>query len=107
MTELTASQERALYESDRPAWLTYVAVRMAEQLRAADDASITTRWGALPRDYQCAVWKRLTPATRNRIRVLRALAQAAPVAYNVPVPTHAPVANCPQPDQGNIAEACA
>lgn len=74
MRELSASEERALFETDRPAWLRYVAPRMAERLQSmvdVPDATLADTWGFLSRDYQRAVWPLLDEATRTRIRRAR------------------------------------
>lgn len=74
MSELTASAERALFETNRPAWLAYVAPRMATRLRAmtdVPDVTLSDAWGFLQRDYQRAVWVLLDEPTRTRIRNAR------------------------------------
>jgi len=71
MADLTASAERHLYETDRPAWLAYVAPRKAEQLRNTRDEALGGAWSDLPRDYQRAVWLLLDAETQGRIRAVR------------------------------------
>lgn len=71
MSELSASAERALYDSDRPAWIAYVAPRMAAGLAGLADEVIGPTWAALARDYQRAVWAHLDDTTRERIRAAR------------------------------------
>lgn len=97
---LTPDQERDLYESDRVAWLAYVAPGTATKIASEPDSSIGHAWATLPRDYQRAVWPHLHTTTRERIRRARA-------AGDVPAPTHLPIPNCPQPDQGNAGEVTA
>lgn len=72
MNALTASAERALYDSDRPAWLREVAPRMAERLANVRDEVLGGAWSDLPRDYQRAVWLVLDEPTKDRIRAARA-----------------------------------
>jgi hypothetical protein len=73
---LTPSAERHLYDTDRPAWLRYVAPRMAAVLAdTGDDAALGDTWARLPRDYQRAVWPQLDDPTQDRIRAVRAAAE--------------------------------
>jgi len=71
MADLTASAERHLYETNRPAWLKHVAPRMAEQLRNTRDEALGGAWADLPRDYQKAVWLVLDAGTQQRMRAVR------------------------------------
>ncbi len=57
--KLTPSEERALYETDRPAWLAYVAASFAQKLLAGGAHSIRTAWSLIDRDYQTALWRTL------------------------------------------------
>jgi len=109
MTDLSSSAERHLHDTDRPAWLAYVAPRMAVRLsEMADvpDATLADTWGFLSRDYQRAVWPLLDDAMRDRIRAARKALLASDGHTMLP-PTHLPIPNCPQPDQGNAGEAAA
>jgi len=63
--------ERSLYETDRDAWLAYVAPRMARRIAAASDEQIKRDWTRTPRDYQTVVWQHLDDTQRARIRKLR------------------------------------
>ena len=65
------TDERALYETDRVAWLTYVAPNMARKLAVEPDAKLGATWARIPRDYQTAVWPLLDEPRRQRIRKLR------------------------------------
>lgn len=72
MADLTPDAERVLHDTDRPAWLKYVAPRMAQRLREFDaDASLADAWAFLQRDYQRAVWALLDEPMRARIRNAR------------------------------------
>lgn len=103
MADLTPSAERELHDTNRPAWLEYVAPRMAQRLREIDrDSTLADAWGFLQRDYQHAVWALLDAAMRQRIRDARRR-----MVVDVSAPTHLPIPNCPQPDQGNAGEASA
>lgn len=109
MLDLSPSAERALFDADRPGWLAYVAPRMAKRLQEmtdVPDATLADTWGFLSRDYQRAVWPLLDDATRDRIRAARKALLASDGAPLLP-PTHPPIPNCPQPDQGNAGEAAA
>ena len=66
--------ERAMYETDRNAWMKHVAPRMASRLVAATDEQIKRDWNGMARDYQTAVWQHLDETQRARIRTLRTTA---------------------------------
>ena len=65
------TDERALYETDRVAWLNYVAPSMARKLAVEPNATLGATWARIPRDYQTAVWPLLDETQRQRIRKLR------------------------------------
>jgi L-alanine-DL-glutamate epimerase-like enolase superfamily enzyme len=68
------SEELALYQTDRPRWLTTVAPKQAARISddTYDDAVLAAVWAAMPRDYQVAVWQLLGDSARTRIKSLRA-----------------------------------
>jgi hypothetical protein len=66
--------ERALYETDRTAWLAHIAPRAALRIAAASDEQVQRDWQRTPRDYQTAVWQHLDETQRARIRKLRSAA---------------------------------
>lgn len=69
--ELSLDQQLALYDTDRAAWLAYMAPRMAALLTAGSDQDAAIRWPLMGREYQRAVWARLDRQTRKRIRAIR------------------------------------
>jgi hypothetical protein len=67
------TDDLALYETDRPAWLATVAPKQAARIAddTYDDASLAYAWASMQRDYQTAVWALLPEAQKQRIRMLR------------------------------------
>lgn len=68
---MDAIDELTLHDTDRAAWLAYVASNMARRLAETPDATLGVLWARIPRDYQTAVWPHLDEAQRQRIRKLR------------------------------------
>ena len=68
---MEAIDELSLHETDRVAWLAYVAPNMARKLAVEPDATLGATWARIPRDYQTAVWPLLDEPQRQRIRKLR------------------------------------
>ncbi len=65
------TDERALYDLDREAWLQYVAQNMAAKFGDMPDAMLADTWDRMPRDYQMAVWEHLGETERARVRKVR------------------------------------
>jgi hypothetical protein len=65
------SDEYALYQQDREAWIAHVAPRMAERIAAMPDAEVADTWPRLSREYQLAVWELLDTDQRRRVRAAR------------------------------------
>lgn len=69
---MTPGEEMALYRSDRSAWLTQAAPRLAARFYHCSDADMSQRWAFLSRDYQRAVWHALDDPQRTRLQRIRA-----------------------------------
>lgn len=68
---MTPSDERRLYETDRPAWLRLIAPKMPAVIDANTDEELARSWGMMGRDFQEAVWAHLSEAQRERVRMVR------------------------------------
>jgi hypothetical protein len=68
---MTHSEEIALHNRDRGAWIAYVSPGMARSLMLLDDAGINRTWPLMSRDYQAAVWNHLSADERKRVERAR------------------------------------
>ena len=64
----------ALYQVDRPAWLTAVAPHMPGVVDANTDAELAVAWALMRRDFQGATWQQLSAEQRARIKRVRGVA---------------------------------
>jgi len=69
---MTPNEERTLQETDRAAWVAYVAPSMANGIALMDDDGVNRSWSAMGRDYKAAVWELLDETNKARITRLRA-----------------------------------
>lgn len=65
------TDELALHNTDRGAWLAYVAPNMARKIATDTDEQVQRDWPRIPQDYKAAVWSLLPEAQRERVRALR------------------------------------
>lgn len=69
---MSASAERALYETDHAAWVRYSAPRIADRLATVREMDLAFTWSLLIRETQVAVWEHLDDAQRTRLKAVRA-----------------------------------
>lgn len=62
------TDELTLHDTDREAWLGYVAPQMARRIATEPDGTLADTWSRIPRDYQKAVWQHLDETQRERVR---------------------------------------
>lgn len=74
---MTLGEERELYVRDRPAWLEWVAPKMAKRIDDIDDELLGHVWAGMPRDYQMATWKHMSERQQTRLRIIRSKEKAA------------------------------
>lgn len=73
---MTPGEERQLYETDRAAWIKYVAPKLAKQIETMTDEQINQTWSLTPADYKSAVWALLSGEQQARVRTIRARRQS-------------------------------
>lgn len=66
---MTPSAERHLHDTDRDAWLRYVAPRL--RVKLFQHPSLALAWATLERDTQRAVWALLDDGDRAKVRTAR------------------------------------
>ena len=65
---IDATADRALYESDRPAWIAAAAPRAARAIATYGDDTARTFWPLIGQDYKAAIWRLLDRPARMALR---------------------------------------
>ena len=68
---LSASDERALYDTKRSAWIRYVAARHADLIVSGGPKWAAWAWPLMSEDLRRAVWQLLDEGTRAVVRTVR------------------------------------
>lgn len=81
---LTPAEEHILYQTDKSAWIRYVARATARKIAAYGPDTINLAWPAMNGEMRSAVWHFMTPVERDLVLMVRAKFQTDREADGAP-----------------------
>lgn len=81
---LTPSEEHILYQTDKSAWIRYVARATARKIAAYGPDTINLAWPAMNGEMRSAVWHFMTPVERDLVLMVRSKRAGGVDAEGVP-----------------------